>query len=62
MFEKIENAILLGCEITFKKEIMGFRITIIKEDKKEYVVLPHDHLNSYKIEKYIDLMMQKIVC
>lgn len=60
MFEKIENCILLGIDLSFKKEISGFLITLNKGSNEESVVLPLDHLTEHKIVKYIDLMISKI--
>jgi len=61
MFEKIDMLIHLGINISFKKEFNGFKITLKHLDKKEFVVLPYNHLNEDKIIKYIVLMQDKIL-
>jgi len=61
MFDRIESLILLNISISFTKEIYGFKITMIYKEKEEMVVLPYDHLTEYKINKYIDLIADKLL-
>lgn len=61
MFEKIDTLIHLGINISFEKEFNGFKIKLKYLDKKEFVVLPYDHLTENKIVKYIVLLQDKIL-
>ena len=61
MFQKIENAILLGVSVNFNKDNSGFKIEFCKDNKIEFVVLPYDHLTEHKICKYLDFMLNKIL-
>ena len=51
---------LLGIDVSFKKETSGFLITLKKGDIKEFVVLPLSHLSENKIENYIELLCSKM--
>lgn len=61
MFKKIDTLIHLGINISFEKEFNGFKIKLKYQDKKEFVVLPYDHLTENKIVKYIVLLQDKIL-
>jgi hypothetical protein len=61
MFDRIESLILLNIDILFNKEINGFKITMRHKEKEEMVVLPYSHLTELKINKYIDLMADKLL-
>ena len=61
MFEIIESLILLGININFEKEINSYKITLTKDKKIKYVILPLSHLNEFKMKRYIDIMKSEIL-
>lgn len=61
MLQEIETLLHFGINVSFTKEFNHFLIELIKEDKKEKVLLPMDHLTDHSIKKYLILMREKIL-
>lgn len=60
LLEKIQDLLAWGVTVELSREINQFKITLKKDDKEEIVVLPFDHLNEYKLVRYMDLLHEKL--
>jgi hypothetical protein len=61
MLDIITDLLAFGINISFEREFNQFKITLSKDDKSEFVVLPFDHLNEFKVAKYVELMKEKLL-